>query len=55
MITESFPAVKRPRRDVDHPPPPSTEVQEGVYVYNFTPSLGFHGLLWGEIYFERVQ
>jgi hypothetical protein len=33
--TRSFPEVKRPGCDVDHPPPPSAEVKEreGLYLY----------------------
>jgi hypothetical protein len=33
----SFPAVKRPGRGVDHPPPFSTEVKERVQLYVYTP------------------
>jgi len=29
----SLPAVKRPERDVDHPPPSSAEVKETVELY----------------------
>jgi len=41
MGTGSFPGVKQPGRDVDHPPPSRGEVKEGVdlYVYSsFGPS-----------------
>jgi len=33
MGTEHFPGVKRPKRDVDHPPPSSAEVKERVELY----------------------
>jgi hypothetical protein len=33
MGTASFPEVKRPGRDVDHPPPYSAEVKERVELY----------------------
>ena len=38
MGTGSFPGVKRPRRDVDHPPASSAEVKERVelYLYSFS-------------------
>jgi hypothetical protein len=39
----SFPGVKRPRRDVDHPPPYNTEIKK-EQSYTFTPPLGFRGL-----------
>jgi len=32
MCTGSFPGVKRPGRDVHHPPLPNTEVKENVEV-----------------------
>jgi hypothetical protein len=38
MGTGSFLGVKRPGRDVDHPPPSSAEVKEGVELYLFSPS-----------------
>jgi hypothetical protein len=34
----SAPAVKRPGRGVDHPPPSSAEVQERVELYLYYPS-----------------
>jgi hypothetical protein len=34
MGTGSFPGVKRPGRDADHPPPPSAEVELLVYLYS---------------------
>jgi hypothetical protein len=33
-----FPAVKRPGRGVDHPPPFSAEVKERVQLYLYSPS-----------------
>jgi hypothetical protein len=33
MGTGSFPGVKRPGRDIDHPPLPSAVVKEGVQLY----------------------
>ena len=38
----SFPAVKRPGRGVDHPPPCSAEVKERVKLYLYSTS----GLSW---------
>jgi hypothetical protein len=37
MGTGSFPGVKRPGRDVDHPPSSSTEVKERVQLYLYSP------------------
>jgi len=37
MGTGSFPGVKRPGSDVDHPPPSSTEVKERVELYLYSP------------------
>ena len=34
----SFPGVKRPARDVDHPPPSSAEVEGRVELYIYSPS-----------------
>jgi hypothetical protein len=34
----SFPGVKRPGRGVNHPPPSSTDVQERLEMYFYTPS-----------------
>jgi hypothetical protein len=39
MGTGSFPGIKRQGRGVEHPPPPSAEV-ENEYSYTFTPLLG---------------
>ena len=39
----SFPGVKRPGRDADHPPASSAEVK--VYCCTSTPPPGLHGLL----------
>jgi len=38
MGTGSLPGVKRPGRGVDHPPPSSAEVKEGVELYLYSPS-----------------
>ena len=38
--TASFPVVKRPGRRVDHPPPSSAEVKEGVEIY-YSPLWAF--------------
>ena len=38
MGSGSFPGVKRPRRDVNHPPPSSAEVKETVELYVYSPS-----------------
>jgi hypothetical protein len=43
MGTGSFPVVKQPRRDVDHPPLSSTEVKERVELCLYSPS----GPSWG--------
>jgi len=42
MGTGSFPAVKRPGRGVDHPPPYSSEVKERVGLYLYSS----HGPSW---------
>jgi hypothetical protein len=42
MGTGSFPGIKRPGRDVDHPPPSKTEVEGRVEPYLYSPS----GLSW---------
>jgi hypothetical protein len=34
----SFPGLKRPGTDVDHPPPPSAEVKERVQLYLYSSS-----------------
>jgi hypothetical protein len=48
MGTGSFPGVKRPGRDVDHPPhlPPKLKKEHS---YTSTPLLGLRGLLSGEL------
>jgi hypothetical protein len=38
MGTSSFPGVKRPGRDIDHPPPYSAGVKERVELYLCSPS-----------------
>jgi len=38
MDTRSLPAVKRPGRGVDNPPPSSAEVKEKVGLYIYFPS-----------------
>jgi len=43
MGTESFPGVKRPGRDVDHPPHLAPRLKK-EYNYTSTPPLGFRGL-----------
>ena len=40
--SESFQRVKRPGRDVNHPPPFSAEVKERVELYLYSPS----GPIW---------
>jgi len=40
-ITGLFLGVKRPRRGVDHPPPSSAEVKEGVQLYLYSPLWAF--------------
>jgi hypothetical protein len=46
MGTGSFPGVKLPRRDVDHPHPSSAEVKERVELYLYSP-LGTSWLVLG--------
>jgi len=38
MGTESFLGVKRPGLGIDHPPPCSAEVKEGVELYLYSSS-----------------
>jgi hypothetical protein len=38
MVTVSFPGVKQPGRDVDHPPPSSVEVRKRVELYLYYTS-----------------
>ena len=45
MGTGSFPAVKRPGRGVDHPPPSSAEDEGRVELYIYSPS----GLSWSVV------
>ena len=45
--TGSFPRVKRPERDVDHPPPYSAEVKDRVELYLSSP---FGPYKWGDRY-----
>ena len=37
--TTSFPGVKQPGYGIDHPPPYSSEVKEGVKLYLYSPSV----------------
>jgi len=41
MGVGSFPGLKRPGRDVDHPPPSSAEVKERVELYLYSPLWAF--------------
>ena len=45
----SFPGVKRPGSDVNHPPPSSADVKERINLYLYSPS-GTHGLLQSYLY-----
>ena len=53
--TGSFPGVKRPGRDVGHPPPSSAGVAERLELYLYlydlcsTSSLGLRGLFQGKL------
>jgi hypothetical protein len=49
MGTGSFPAVKWPGRNVDHPLPSKAEIKEKVEVYLYSP-IGLHYPFCGEIY-----
>jgi hypothetical protein len=49
MGTGSFPGIKLPGRDVDHPPLPCAKVKKECN-YTSTPNLGLRGLLYGELY-----
>jgi hypothetical protein len=42
----SFPELKRPWRDVDHPPPSSAEVEETVELYLYSPSTFYLLYMW---------
>jgi hypothetical protein len=44
----SFPGVKRPGRDVNHPPPSSAEVKERVELYLYSP-------LWASMVSSRAK
>jgi len=48
MGTGSFLGVKRPGRDVDHPPTSSAEVKERIEIYHYSP-------LWDFVFFSRVN
>jgi len=39
QTTGSCPVIKRPGRDLHHPPPPSTEVKEKVELYLWSLSV----------------
>jgi hypothetical protein len=54
MSIESFQGLKRPGRDVNHPPPSSAEVKERVELY-VTPRLCLHGRLQGNFTFLLVR
>ena len=47
MGTGSFPGVKRPGRDLDHPPPLKPRLKKEKR-YNSTPPLSIRGLLYDE-------
>jgi hypothetical protein len=40
MGTGVFPGVKRLERGIEHPPPSSAEVKDGVELYLYSPSGG---------------
>jgi len=44
--TVSFPGVKPPRSDFDHPPPLSTEVKERIELYLYSLSVPFWQVTW---------
>ena len=50
----SFPGIKRPERDVDHPPLSSAQVKERVG-YTSTPTLGLCGLFLDELDFTGLN
>jgi hypothetical protein len=55
MGTGSFPGVKRPGRDVDHPPSSSAEVKERVELYLYSPSAPWWPVLgWPLLYFTLL-
>jgi len=43
MGTGSFPEVKRQGHGVEHLPPASAEVKEGIEIYIYSLALGLHG------------
>jgi len=45
----SFPRIKRPERDLYHPPTLSAEVKESVELYLYSP-LDLYGLFLGDLY-----
>jgi hypothetical protein len=49
MSIGSFLGVRRPDRDVDHLPPSSSEIKEGLKPYS-APLLGLHGRFENEIF-----
>jgi hypothetical protein len=49
MSIGSFPGVKWPGRDVDHPPPFRAEVKDRAELYLYSP-LGLRVLLQGDLY-----
>jgi hypothetical protein len=42
--------AKRPGRGSKHPPLSSVEVKERIVLYHYSPPLGLHDLLLGELY-----
>jgi len=49
MDTGPFPGVKRPGRDVDHPPHLEPRLKK-EWSYTSTPPLDLRGLFWGDLY-----
>jgi hypothetical protein len=50
----SLPGVKWPKGGVDHPPPPSAEVEGRVELYVFPP-MGLRDQFWGKLYLYLVH
>ena len=50
MGTGSFPGVKRPARDIDHPHHVAPRLKK-EWSYTSTPPLGLRNLFQGELYF----